>query len=349
MSNEFTGKLAAVFRVTGASTSKTTMPLGTADGAETHFVLGETINDCEATTLWTGTSLATDAVDYKEGTKSIKDTIPAAVAIYETKYTPAASKDLTHRRFVSFWLKCSRISTYFVLARLRLYDGTGKYNYYNLTFAAATWKRFDIDIRNPDGNGGAAPDLTAITSFGFIFDDTTGSGWTLNLDWLSYNPYLAENVIVYDNAVAVATTDYTCSPSGYITFDTAPTAAHAITASYDYYASIEQISAAYNWSGDESCELQDATAFSDEGHTRYKAGNDGWTITAEDYYVSGYRFTKGTEYLLRFYVYLDETTPIYYEGVGIVERAGITTPQKTLIQDTIVFKGQGLLYYITEA
>lgn len=345
--SRMTGKYAAIFRPSGSTTSKTTMPLGTADGANDNFVLGETINDCEATTGWTGTVIATDAVDYKEGAKSVKDTIPAAVAIYITTYTFTANIDATHRRYFSIWFKSTVANANFVITRARIYDSAGNYNYFTLTFSANTWKRFDFDLRNPDGSSGTV-DYTDLDKIDFYFDDLTGAGEVFRYDWLTKNPQLVENVVVYDNAAVVDIQDYDVSPSGYITFETAPTATHAITADYDYYATIEQIAGAYNWSGEESADLQEDTAFDSDGHKHYVAGNDGWTITAEKHWESGYLFNSGTTYLMRFYVYLDETTPVYYEGVGICERATITVPQETLVNESITFKGNDLLYYITE-
>lgn len=340
-----TGKYAAVFRPSGSSATLTAKPIGTGNGTNKYFVLGETLDDCEALTQWTGTSLALDAVDFKEGTQSVKDTIPAAAATYETKWTAPVAIDLTHYRYVSIWLKCSVASAALTNPRIRVYDGAN-YNYYNVTFAADTWTRLDIVLRSPNGNSGTVPVLSSIDFISFVA--TCAAGYTLRVDWLTKNPALAENIIIYDEGAVVSAEDYTCSPSGYVTFTTAPIAAHAITATYDYYATIAQVAGAYNWTMERSGDTPESTDYASAGVKEYIAGNTGWTATAERHWETGDLFTPNTTYVARFYVYLAATGSAYYEGETILSRTTIAGPQNEKINETLNFQGDKNIFYITE-
>lgn len=110
------------------------------------------------------------------------------------------------------------------------------------------------------------------------------------------------------------------------------------------------ISGSHNWSIDDSSELQDATGFADEGHSRYKAGNDGWTGTVELNYdsaqnirdVAGANVNKGAELTTNKF-YVDATH--YITGTIMIESVGIAVPQKTLISQTVRFRGQGAIDY----
>jgi hypothetical protein len=343
-----TGVYAAVFRGTGSTTPKTAMPLGTGTGAATTFIAGETISACEDTVNWTGTALSNDAVNYKEGTKSLLDTIPGGAGTYETKYTPAAALDFTHRRYFSLWLKCSRASTAYTSARVRLYDGAN-YNYYDITFTAATWKRLDIAVRAPNGNSGTAPNLNNITAVSIVLVVADATGWTLNMDWVSMNPQLCEVTAVYDNAAEVPKTDYSASPSGVVVFITAPTNGHNITANYNYYATITQVAGAHNWSKEGTAKLEDVTDYASGSWEEDIVANKNWTIKTERHWETGDLFEAGAVYLARFYVILDIATPVFYEGIVTCSRDSIAVPQATIVNESLDMKGKGQLFYVPDA
>jgi hypothetical protein len=348
-----TGVYAAVFRGTGATTSKTAMSIGTGDGANKSFKVGETISACENTNLWTGTVLDNDAGDYKEGAKSLTDTIPAVIGIYETKYTPAVALDFTHRRYASIWFKCNKIYTTFAYVTIRLYEGANysTYSTYMPAFQANTWYRINANVRDPNSSTPILPDLSKIDAIGMVVNDNTGAGYILHLDWVSYNPQLCEVTAVYDNAALVAKTDYSASPSGVITFVTAPTNGHDITANYNYYAIITEVAHAYNWSMEGSAKLDDVTEFATGAWEEDIVCNKTCTIKTEAHKVlpDANPFTPGVIYFGRFYEVLNVDEPVFAEAKVILSRRSLVVPQDKIVNESLDMKVQGEWFEVEDA
>lgn len=340
------GKVAAIFRHIGNPVESSGEPIGTGDGANKTFLLGDVLDPCDALTLWSGESLSLDTGDKKEGTGSVKNTIPAVAETYYTTWTPAEAVDLTHHRYISVWLKCSLASTAFTEARLELWSDGASHYFHDLEFSADTWTRFDVEIRNPSGSSGS-PTLSIIATIRIRLD-TDGTACTLKLDWLTKNPVACQNVVISDDAAVVATTEYTISPSGMVVFDTAPTAAHAITADYDYWEEIQQILGAFEWRLDWTADILDATDFASEANKEFIAGSIGWTGSADRHWEMDDLFIPGEEYIVRLYVYLDVNAPIYYEGWAKLSRSSPTVPQNEVINETLDFQGTEELFVINE-
>ena len=145
------------------------------------------LSACDATADWTGTALSIDNADYKEGSGSLKDAdaAPTAPNWYATTYNPDGVWDLSNNTHVLCWLKCDRPNTAFTSAQLRIYDSTGKYRYWNLTFSAGEWTAVRKLLATGDGVGGAgAPNLALITSVAVTFQAADGTAFYKKIDHL---------------------------------------------------------------------------------------------------------------------------------------------------------------------
>ena len=98
------------------------------------------ISNCDATTDWTGTALAIDTTDKKEGTGSLKDTVatPVIPTEYRTYYNPAGTWDWSDKKHILLWLKSDRASTAFTYTLLRIWEGAN-WRRWDFTFSAGEW------------------------------------------------------------------------------------------------------------------------------------------------------------------------------------------------------------------
>lgn len=348
---EKAGKQGDFYAQDGSATSVTTGPIGTGSASGVHFFCIEEINDCEATTDWSGTSLSTDAGDYKEGTKSLKDTnaAPAATTEYETTYDPSGTWDMTDRTKMAFWFKCDRASTEFTHARLYLEDSGGDASYWDLTFAADTWTRFNKDIHSEDGNNGTTVDVTDIDKIIINIKAADTTAYYILLDWVGYTPNMARaGFILYNAGTAEPKWKYSITPSGAVTYNAAdaPADAAAITATYDYY-DVAQVGGCFSWSVDNTCEIHETTDFADDGVKTYIAGPTTWSGSAEAHWISDDLRGSwlGSEMILK--MYLDDTTTPKerYEGWGIISGLNPSVAVDALIDEPISFQGTDELQY----
>ena len=139
------------------------------------------INNCNATTDWTGTSVSLDTVDYYEATGSVKDTIasPSIGNTYTLSYNPSGTWDFTGDFKFRGYIKSNRNSTDFNSARLYMYDDGNRYRYWDLIFASNAWTIIDARIATLRGVSGhldnySGSSATVVTSC----ENTTN--WTSN-------------------------------------------------------------------------------------------------------------------------------------------------------------------------
>jgi hypothetical protein len=349
MAGELAGKIGAVYAQSGSLTAKTDAPIGTGDAATTVFYLERTLIACENTTLWTGNTLSNPAG--KDG-NCLQDQEPdpaVATTEYKTVYTPAAAWDWHDVTRLSFWLKSDRASTAFTWARLVLSDGVNE-SYWTLTFAAATWTRFNLLLGTPDGNNGTACDLTAITTLTINFKAADTTTFYKQIDMIGLTPQgIARSVTVKVAATEVAPDTYTLTPSGTLTFDTAPAALAAITATYNYYA-VVQTTGFFNWKADQKADVLETTDYGDGGHRTYIASLDNWTGSAERHWLTTETMDGwlATERIVKFFMDISSDPQLRYEGWAVVTGDSISSAVDTLVNEGLSFQGCGVLTYVDE-
>ena len=151
------------------------------------------ISTGDATTDWTGTALSIDTSDKKEGTGSLKDTVatPVATTYYDTIYNPTGSWDWSAKKHILFWFKSNRANTAFIDASLVIYDISGNYRYWNLTFSADEWTAVKKLLSTGDGEGAPPPNLALIDKIQVEFEtvDTTAFYKKIDNVWVSRQPY----------------------------------------------------------------------------------------------------------------------------------------------------------------
>lgn len=341
------GKVGAIYAQSGSATSITDGPIGTGDGTTTVFYLIKELVDCDATTDWSGTSLSTETTDKKEGTGALKDDVasPATGTEYETTYNPTGSWDLSDVQRISFWLKCDRASTAFTHARFYIYDTSGNGSYWDLTFSAATWTRFNLDLSSPDGNTGTAASLSAIDSIRWNFKAADTTAFYKLIDWVGYSPQGVDSVSIKVGGTTQDADTYTVTVWGKVTFNTAPSSGD-ITASYDYY-DVSQVGGFFNWTIDKVADVLETTDFGDSGHRTYIAVLDGWSASAERHYITDERIDSwlGTKKIIKFFIDTSSSPKERYEGWAYVTGISVTTPVDALVNQSLSFQGTGRLWF----
>ena len=346
---EKSGKIGAVYAQSGALTTKTNTPIGTGDAATTVFYLEKTLLACENATDWTGNTLTNPA---GKDVLCLQDQEPdpaVATTEYKTVYNPAGTWDWHDVTRLSFWLKSNRVSTAFTWARLYLSDGTNE-SYWNLAFAAATWTRFNLLLGTPDGKTGADYCvLTAVTSITVNFKAADTTTFYKQIDMIGLTPQgIARSVTIKVAGTAVAENTYILTPSGTLTFNTAP-AAVAITATYDYYVVI-QTTGFFNWSFDHACDVLETTDYGDSGHRTYMAALKGWTGSAGRHWLTTETMDGwlATERIVKFFTDESSDPQLRYEGWAIITGDSVTSAVDTLVNESLSFQGCGILTYVEE-
>lgn len=343
---ELHGKIGALYAQSGSATTITTGPIGTGDDVTTAFYCIEPVNTCDATTNWTGTSLSLDGADLKEGTNSLVDTVGTAVATteYKTTQTPASNPDWSKRARVSLWVKSDRASTAFTFCRFNITDADGNVSYWNLTFSATTWTRFNLTLSSPDGNSGTAADLTDINTYEVDFKAADTTGFYKKLDWIGVTPNMARSVTLYVAGTAQGQEQYIVTPSGRVTLGTAPTAGQAITCTYSYYT-VAQVGGFTGWTADDVCDASEVTDFGDSGHRTYIAGLTGWSGSADRHWISDEIISTwlGTEMIVKLYVDTSSSPMVRYEGWAIITGLHTNVAVDAVETEPIDMQGCGVL------
>lgn len=343
---EKAGKTGAFYAMTGSKTTKTLAPIGTGDAATTIFYLTRTLVACENDTDWTGNALTNPA---GKDSNCIQDQEPDPVTMateYKTVYNPSGTWDWHDVTRLSFWLKSDRISTAFTWARIVLSDGTNE-SYWDLTFAAATWTRFNILLSTPDGNNGTDCSLTAVTSITFNFKAADTTTFYKQIDMIGLTPQAVDK----DITVKVAGTEqgkdkYLHTVSGKLTFETAPGDEDAITVTYDYYA-ISQVGGFFNWAITQAVGTLDKTDFQSGGHKEFLAGLKEWSASAERHWLTDESLAAWLGVTKIIKLFLDESSDpqLRYEGWAIVNGLNPAVAVDTIINESLSFQGTGQLSY----
>ena len=361
---ELAGYSGGVFTQTSTATVNTTKPIGTGDAATTVFYLQETVIDCEAVSPtasgsilagdWTSSgataqSLTADATDEKEGTYCIKNdvTTVAEAEVCLCLFTIDDVQDWHDRAYIHFWLRCELAQSGFTSARFEVVDSTPNSSYWNLTFAATTWTRQSVLLGTPNGNSGTAADLTDIKKVQLNFvaaDDTT---FYQELDWIGITPQAVLRTVTITND-AVATTAFTMSPTGVVTFDPAPDDTNDLVATYSNYA-IAQVVGFKEWSVSRVTDALETTDFQDSGWRTFIPGIRRWTGTVSRYWHTG-TTTKitgwaGAETIVQLFLDTSVDPRIRYEGWMIASSIDITDPVEGVVEETATLQGTDWLYY----
>ena len=136
---------------------------GSAGWTLSPLVTDDTISACDAAVDWAGTVLSIDAVDFKEGTGSLKDDVaaPVVTTTYSTIYNPVGTWDWSNKRNILFWLKSDRIYSDFATAALRIYEGAN-WREWSLFFSANTWTPIIKPLLTGDVQSATPPNLALI-------------------------------------------------------------------------------------------------------------------------------------------------------------------------------------------
>ena len=154
------------------------------------------LSDCEDTANWTGTSLSTDTSEKVEGEGSLRDAVasPTAYTDYNIDFNPTTAINLPSSKYLSLWLRSSRASDDFDFARIFIYDTSGNWRYWDITFAANTWTKQKVLLSTGDGESATPPDLSSIDYIRVLVN--TGSDTTPFTRWVDYLAVVDEPTFV---------------------------------------------------------------------------------------------------------------------------------------------------------
>ncbi len=149
-----------------------------------------------------------------------------------------------------------------------------------------------------------------------------------------------------DGTEVISPSDYTWTVQGNITCVKQSNGKIKVT--YRYYA-LTQAIGFYNWTIDSVGDVYDATDFDSEGEKEYVVGLEGFTGSAESYWIFGdvnLLDRLNEEVIVKFY--MDAGISDYWcEGWAIINGIHPNTPVDTLIGESIDFQGNYVLSYRT--
>ena len=161
---------------------------------------------------------------------------------------------------------------------------------------------------------------------------------TLTLTDTTYKYWDKTTLVVEKDAVALDSSSYSIH-IGVVTFNQEQTAG-TYTISGSYY-DIEQCGGFFEYSIDAKMTLIDSTEFGDSW-VNYEPGLLSWSAESKKFWIDEVLFEDlGAEIIVVFY--LDTTTTLVYEGFAILEKDSITADVNKLIEESISFKGNGIL------
>jgi hypothetical protein len=155
-----------------------------------------------------------------------------------------------------------------------------------------------------------------------------------------------ETLFYYEVAAGGAGTTGASEPGTWGTTVGATTADDGVTWTCHSYSEVGQVCGFFSWGADNVCDILETTDYCDDGHRTYIANLKGWTGSAERHFLTEENLDWITDHLIiRFYV--DTENDLRYEGWVIVDGHGITSAVDTLVNESISFKGDGILNYET--
>jgi hypothetical protein len=162
------------------------------------------ISNCDATADWivsAGGFLSIDTNDKKEGTGSLKNTVaePVIDTSYVTYYNPTGSWDWSNKKHILFWLKCDRPNTAFTSTYFTIYDTSGNWKTWLLTFSAGEWTAVKKLLSTGDSESETPPDLALIDYVRLTFKAADTTPFYKKIDNLRVTP---SGVIASDHIIA---------------------------------------------------------------------------------------------------------------------------------------------------
>jgi len=171
--------------ITGLTGCSYTAYMGTgAQTLDSRVFAETTINACEATTNWNGTSLTVSNL-CKQGSHSLKDSIASPVATTEYFFYYDSPPDLSAKDTWNFWYRNGRDDTAFTTPRAYAEDSGGNISYWDLVWTADTWTKFEHDLTSPDSNNGTDADLSDLVAIGISLTAADTTAWNHYLDYLT--------------------------------------------------------------------------------------------------------------------------------------------------------------------
>lgn len=121
------------------------------------------IHSCDFETYWSSVLFTQSLGNAFEGKYSLKGTAssPSATQNYYLYYVAPTTMDLSGDNYVTFMIYSDRASTAYTASKILLWQATGHYFTFNITYDASKWKAIAIDLANPDSTGGS-PSLSTI-------------------------------------------------------------------------------------------------------------------------------------------------------------------------------------------
>ena len=105
---------------------------------------------------------------------------------------------------------------------------------------------------------------------------------------------------------------------------------------------VGQVCGFFNWGANNVCDILETTDFCDAGVRTYIAALKGWEGSAEKHWLTEENLDWiGDNLIIKFYIDVDNT--MRYEGWVIVDSHSITSSVDTLVDESLNFKGDGIL------
>jgi len=156
--------------------------------ADKGYGVKEEISDCDSAMDWSksveGDAVTVDPSIKKEGSASLRWTIYRAVAgNHQLTYNPPTAINFTDKALLYLWLHSPNTGK---TGYLRLVDGSGNYNQYNLTFNWFGWYWRRIVISAYDSQSPTHPNLSNIDQIIINYDQGTAESGTVyvHVDYL---------------------------------------------------------------------------------------------------------------------------------------------------------------------
>jgi len=181
-----------------------------------------------------------------------------------------------------------------------------------------------IDIAFVDGGAGLADSITSVANVFGCF----AIGDIITITGSTSNNITCTIVAVDANTITIATALLTDEIAG----DT-------VTIEINL---VGQVCGFFNWTANNICDILETTDYCDAGVRTYIAALKGWEGSAEKHFLTEENLDWiGDHLIIKFYIDVDNT--MRYEGWVFVDAHSITSSVDTLVDETLNFKGDGIL------
>ncbi len=153
-------------------------------------------------------------------------------------------------------------------------------------------------------------------------------------------------VTVKKNAV-IQTSGFTIEHlSGFVVFD-APLLGTDVVLVSGTALTVAEVAGMFGWKLDPNLDLEDTTSFADNGWKSFTPTLNGFTGSAEAYWVNGDHqalLAAGADVIFLLYVD-DGASKRRYEAFGQIKKIGTELPVKGVVKENVEFEGTGQLFY----